>query len=257
MTRDDVFVHDTSADEMFLDDPFENGRIASGVPRALGIDDRDRSAFADAQAVRLRPQDAALLRQSELFEPPFQKIPCRKSALLLAAFRVRLIAAEKDVAPRNRHADRVRDGALRFGVHQRAALYTELLRIPLQPELARRRHVSGERRRGDDRRARQIAFAADAHAILPVAIERGDRALTFLQRIGPLAEAGTAPRLADLAADGSKDVGNRSAVEPRVGPLDLTSHAAGSGKNDERLRRLLGAAFARDRKSTRLNFSHI
>src|SRR5204863_1902127 len=38
-------------------------------------------------------------------------------------------------------------------------LNPELLGIPLQAELARRRHVADERRRGDDGRAREISFA--------------------------------------------------------------------------------------------------
>ena len=50
-----------SADQVLLDDALEDRRIAPAVPRALRIDDGDRPAFADAQAVRLRPQDAALL----------------------------------------------------------------------------------------------------------------------------------------------------------------------------------------------------
>src|SRR2546425_4250945 len=40
------------------------------------------------------------------------------------------------------------------------SLNPELLGIPLQTELARRRHVADERRRGDDGRAREIPFAA-------------------------------------------------------------------------------------------------
>ena len=47
----------------------------------------------------------------------------------------------------------------------------ELLRIPLEPELARRRHVADERGRGDDGGAGEIAFAAEPHPVLPVAVE--------------------------------------------------------------------------------------
>src|SRR4026209_395672 len=57
------------------------------------------------------------------------------------------------------------------------ALQPVLLRFPLQPELARRRPVADEGRRGDHGRARQVAFAAEAHAVLPVAVEGRDRAL--------------------------------------------------------------------------------
>ena len=60
---------DSAGNQMFLDDPLEHRRIAVPVPGALGIDDRDRAAFADAQAVRLGAQDAALLGQAQLLQP--------------------------------------------------------------------------------------------------------------------------------------------------------------------------------------------
>ena len=50
---------------------------------------------------------------------------------------------------------------------------------PGEAELAGRRHVAGERRGGDDGGAREVAFAAEAHAVLPVAVERRDRALAL------------------------------------------------------------------------------
>src|SRR4030095_2393654 len=65
---------------------------------------------------------------------------------------------------------------------------TEFLRIPLQPELARRRHVAHERRCGHHGRTREIAFSAEAHAVLPVAIERRNRALARMQGVRTLAE---------------------------------------------------------------------
>src|SRR5881227_3637651 len=122
---------------------------------------------------------------------------------------------------------------------------TELFRVPFEAELARRRHVADDRRCGDDRGAGEIAFAADAHAILPVAVERRDRALAGVQRVGPLAEARAAPGLSDLAADRSKDVRDRFAVEPRVRPLDLLRHAARSREDHELLRGLRRAVLAR------------
>src|SRR4051812_9466407 len=77
----------------------------------------------------------------------------------------------------------------------------ELLGIPCQPELARRRHIPDQRRRGDHDRTGEVALAAEAHAVLPVAVERRDRALPLFERVGPLAETGAAPRLPDLSAD--------------------------------------------------------
>src|SRR5262245_56778264 len=107
-------------------------------------------------------------------------------------------------------------------------------RIPLQPELARRRHVPDERRSGDDSRTCQVSFTANTHTVLPVAIERGNRTLARRQSIRPLPEAGAAPRPANLAADRTEDLRNRFPAEARVGPFDLAAHASGPGENRER-----------------------
>src|SRR5437764_2795043 len=121
------------------------------------------------------------------------------------------------------------------------ASHTEFLRIPSQPELARRRHVADERRRGDDGGTGKIAFTAETHAILPVAVERSNCALPLDELVGTLAEARTAPRLSHLAANRLKHFGNRLAAETRIRAPDLESHAARSGKDHELLRRARGA----------------
>src|SRR3977135_898963 len=118
MPRDERIVDDAAGDQMFLDDPLEHRRIAVRVPRAFGIDDGDRAAFADAKTVRFRPQNAALLGKTELLEPALEKVPRGQDAIFLAAFRVRLIAAEKDVATCGVDADALRAGALRIIRHQ-------------------------------------------------------------------------------------------------------------------------------------------
>ena len=114
MRLDQVGGDDAAGNQVFLDDALEHGRIACAVPGAFGIDDRNRAALADAQAVGLGAQDAALVRQAELLQPPLQKVPRRQAAFLLAALRGRLVAAEKDVPPRDGDADRGGDLSLRF-----------------------------------------------------------------------------------------------------------------------------------------------
>jgi hypothetical protein len=101
MAGDEELVDETSADQMLLDDTLEDGWIALRIPRALGIDHGDRPPLADAQAVGFRAQDSALLRQAELLQPALQVIPRRQPAILLTAFRLGLIAAEKDVTTRD------------------------------------------------------------------------------------------------------------------------------------------------------------
>ena len=68
----------------------------------------------------------------------------------------------------------------------------------VRPSSRGRRHEPEQRRRGDDRGAREVAFAAESHAVLPVPVERRDRALPRTERIRPLSEARSAPGLADL-----------------------------------------------------------
>src|SRR6266851_612651 len=121
----------------------------------------------------------------------------------------------------------------------------ELIGVPLQAQFARRRHVAENRRRGDDRGACKIAFAAKAHTVLPVSIERRDGALARVQRVGALAETRAAPRLTDLSANRAEHGGDRLAVEPRIGALDLTGHAARARKDHEFLRRLRRALLSR------------
>src|SRR5690349_9530469 len=97
---------------MFLDNPLEHRRIAAAVPRALGVDDGDGAAFADAEAVHFRPEDAALFGEPELLQPALEELPRGQPAISLAAFRRRLIAAEENVPARRGHADRFRRASL-------------------------------------------------------------------------------------------------------------------------------------------------
>src|SRR5512144_1756247 len=67
----------------------------------------------------------------------------------------------------------------------RARLDAIRLGIPLQTERRGRRHVSQQRRGGNDRWAGEKPFAAVPHPVLPVAVERRDRTLAGLERVGP------------------------------------------------------------------------
>ena len=102
---DEEVTYHLPADHVLVDDPFQRWRIAFAIPRTFRIDDSDRSAFADAEAIGLGPQHAALFGQTELLESSLEKIPGGEPALLVAALRIRLIAAEKDVPPCDRDAD--------------------------------------------------------------------------------------------------------------------------------------------------------
>src|SRR5947207_2719242 len=72
-----------------------------------------------------------------------------------------------------------------------------------------------------------------------------DRGLSFDQRVGALAEARAAPRLADLGAGLAEHVGDRFAAEARIRSLDVLLHGARAGEHDELLRGLRRALRAR------------
>lgn len=114
MDLDQMARDDAPRDEVLLDDALENRRVALAVPDTFRIDDRDRTAFTNAQAVGLRAENAAPIRQAELLQAPLQELPRGQAPFLVAAFRRRLVAAEKDVPPRDGDANRACDLSLRF-----------------------------------------------------------------------------------------------------------------------------------------------
>src|SRR5712671_3533900 len=109
MGGNQIIGDDSSVDEMLTDDALENRRIAFLVPRAFRIDHGNRSAGADAKAVRFRAKDAPLFGEPELLQSPLQEFPCGLAPFELAAFRLRLLAAEEDVPSGYGDADRGRD----------------------------------------------------------------------------------------------------------------------------------------------------
>ena len=126
MRFDEVVLDNLTANQMFLNDPFEHRRVAGPIPGALRIDDSDRSAFADPQAVGFCAEDSALFRQSQLFQSPLEIVPCFEATRLLAALRRRLIGAQEDVTPRHRNANV--GGNLALGIGHEDGLKRE--RIP-------------------------------------------------------------------------------------------------------------------------------
>src|SRR2546425_9051137 len=112
----------------------------------------------------------------------------------------------------------------------------EALRAPFDAELPGRCHVAEERGRRNHGRAREVAEPADAHAVRPVAVERGDRALALRERVLSLPEAGAAPRGADLGAGVAQHLRDARAAPARVGPADLALHAARAPHGHEHLR---------------------
>src|ERR1017187_5041988 len=81
------FPDDFSANQMFLDDALQHFRRAGVIPDALGINDGNRPARADAQAIGLGAVNQGLrLGQVQFLQPPLQKWPRGLPLFLRAAF---------------------------------------------------------------------------------------------------------------------------------------------------------------------------
>jgi len=110
--RNEKLLDDATPDQVLIHDSLEGRGIAAAVPRSLGIDNGYRSPLADAQAIGLGSKDASLLGEAKLTEAPFQKLPRCETALTIAALRIGLITAEKNVALRDRDANAIRNSLL-------------------------------------------------------------------------------------------------------------------------------------------------
>ena len=94
-----VFLDDLAVDEVFLDDALEDFRRAGVVPGALGIDDRDGAACANAEAVGLGAVHFWLeTNEAEFLEPCFQERPRLETGRLGAALRFGLVGTKKNMA---------------------------------------------------------------------------------------------------------------------------------------------------------------
>ena len=65
MLGEHIFTYHAASHQVLGDDALEYRRIAAATT-PVRIDDGNRTALADAQAVRLGPQDAALLERPSL-----------------------------------------------------------------------------------------------------------------------------------------------------------------------------------------------
>jgi hypothetical protein len=84
---------------MFLHDALDHFGGDRVVPDAFGIHYRDRTLFANLQAIGLGSKDAVLpLHQADLDQPRLQIFPRGIGHLKWSAFWLGLIRAKKDVA---------------------------------------------------------------------------------------------------------------------------------------------------------------
>ena len=85
---------------MLLNNPLQDGGGTGVIPDALGINDRDGTMQADAQAIGLGAKDGRILArgQTQFLQPPLEKLPRLQAGFLGAALGFGLIGAEKNVA---------------------------------------------------------------------------------------------------------------------------------------------------------------
>ena len=58
MFEDEGILHGSPSDQVFVDDPLEDRRVALAIPGAVRVDDGDRSTLTYPQTVGFGPQNA-------------------------------------------------------------------------------------------------------------------------------------------------------------------------------------------------------
>ena len=73
ISRKDKLIHYATADQMFLNDAFQNLRRAGVIPRAFRVNDSDRTMHTDAEAIRFCAKNDRFgaFGQAEFFEARF------------------------------------------------------------------------------------------------------------------------------------------------------------------------------------------
>ena len=87
------------ADEMLLDDLLQHFRRAAVIPHALGIDNGNGAAYADAQAVGACAEDEGVWAdEAQFLEARLEEFPRGGTRFAWAAFGIVGVHAEEDVA---------------------------------------------------------------------------------------------------------------------------------------------------------------
>ncbi len=92
-----ILFYDAAIDQMLLDNDFEHLGGAGVVPDTFGVDYGYGAVLTYSQAIDFAAVDISLVRQSQFAKSFFQEFPGLQTCFLLAAFRVGLVGAQKDV----------------------------------------------------------------------------------------------------------------------------------------------------------------
>ena len=107
--REGIFGNHFPADEMFLNDAFQNVRRAGMIPHSFRVNDGDWPLNTDTKAVGLGAINQRLrTSQIQFLEPSLEKFPRLKPFLLRATFWLSLIGAKENVPFVTRQAQGVR-----------------------------------------------------------------------------------------------------------------------------------------------------
>jgi len=68
MLCEEMIHHRPPADEVFLDDPLQDGGRARVIPGSLGINHGNRPMVADPEAIGLGPVDPSISRQAQFIQ---------------------------------------------------------------------------------------------------------------------------------------------------------------------------------------------
>ena len=87
-----------AADEVFIDDPFQDCGRRRAIPDTFRVDHCDRTLLADPETVCLRTVNTSFrVSQPQFSEPLLQIIPGQVRRISGSTLRLRLVGTEKDM----------------------------------------------------------------------------------------------------------------------------------------------------------------
>lgn len=114
MLQDQVIPDNPAANQMLLNDSFEDRWIALRVPGTFGINDRNGSAFTDPKAVGFAAINPSLLGKTEPLQALLEVFPRHEGTVFRTALRLGLITAQENVPTRGGYAESLGNAPL-FG----------------------------------------------------------------------------------------------------------------------------------------------
>ena len=125
--RKQVVLDRFTADQVFLNDAFNNFGSTGVIPCTIRVNQHDGPFFAYTQAINLAAVDAAFTGQIEFVKPFLKVIPGCQSVLFAAALRVGLVTADEDVIFHSLVKTQVRRNRGKFPRNRIFGLFTHIV----------------------------------------------------------------------------------------------------------------------------------